>query len=86
MFVLVITPEADTSDLARRALEANGWWVTAVEDRETALRSASDQAPQLVVIDAEVTAAGELVKIFASRHGGPGALVLAPENGELDVW
>ena len=81
MFVLVVTRQAATGELVRQTLGAEGWWVTAVADRETAVRSASDQAPQLVVIDGSVDEATEVVRFFASRHGGPGALLLASGNG-----
>ena len=81
MFVLVVTRQAATGELVRQTLGAEGWWVTAVADHETAVRSASDQAPQLVVIDGSVDEAVELVRFFASRHGGPGALLLASGNG-----
>lgn len=81
MFVLVVTHQATTGELVRQTLGAEGWWVTAVADRETAVRSASDQAPQLVVIDGSVDEAGELVRFFASSHGGPGALLLGDGAG-----
>lgn len=77
MFVLVVTRDAAVGELVRQSLGAEGWWVTAVSDRETAVRSASGQAPQLVVIDGAVDAAADLVRFFAARHGGPGALLLA---------
>ena len=51
MFVLVVTRQVATGELVRQTLGAEGWWVTAVADRETAVRSASDQAPQLVVVE-----------------------------------
>ena len=83
MFVLVVTHQATTGELVRQTLGAEGWWVTAVADRETAVRSASDQAPQLVVIDGSVDEAGELVRFFASSHGGPGALLLGDGAGAV---
>ncbi len=79
-FVLVVTAEPDLARAVREVLAAQGWWVTVVAGREAAMRAAADHEPGLVLIDAALEGASELVRTFGSKNGGPGALVMAPSG------
>lgn len=82
VFILLASADEKSGAELRESLGAQGWWITLVGDREGALRAAADHEPEVVVIDAMVPGAVELVRIFSSRNGGPGALVLGPPEGE----
>lgn len=76
--ILVASEDSGTKETIKAALSVQGWWVTAVGDRQTALQVAADQAPELVIVDSALPESLELVRAFGSRNGGPGALVCAP--------
>ncbi len=78
--ILVVSGDLGERERLKSSLQARGWWVVAVGDRQSALRAAADQAPRAVILDAELDDAPELVKTFGSSNGGPGALVLSPET------
>ncbi len=79
VLVLAVTDDNELGKRLRDGLGAEGWWVSQVEDRQAALRSAADQEPQLVLIDDEIDGTADLVRVFGSRGGGPGAVVLSGE-------
>jgi serine/threonine protein kinase/DNA-binding NarL/FixJ family response regulator len=82
VFILLASADEERGAELRESLGAQGWWITLVGDREGALRAAADHEPEVVVVDAMLPGAAELVRIFSSRNGGPGALVLGPPEGE----
>lgn len=75
--ILVAVRDAPQRESLRAALHREGWQVSVVGSLDSAYRMAADQAPQLVVLDAELPGSDELVKVFARGHGGPGILLLA---------
>ncbi|MGH9464564.1 MAG: hypothetical protein ACRD0X_02890, partial [Thermoanaerobaculia bacterium] len=75
--ILVAVRDAPQRESLRAALHREGWQVSVVGSLDSAYRMAADQAPQLVVLDAELPGSEELVKVFARGHGGPGILLLA---------
>lgn len=81
--ILVAVRDAAHRDSLRAALQREGWQVSVVGSLDSAYRMAADQAPQLVVLDADLPGSEELVKVFARGQGGPGILLLADgEAGE----
>lgn len=86
ILVLAVTPDAAVAQHVRSVLSAQGWWVSVVGDREAALRVAADHEPALVLVDSTIEGAIELVGIFGSKNGGPGALVMASPDREDDTF
>ena len=85
-FVLLVSADSKKGTAMRETLIAQGWWVSLVFDREGALRAAADHEPDLVVVDQRVGSAPELVKIFSSRNGGPGAVALGSADGDIESF
>ena len=85
VFILLAATDEEAGSKLRETLGAQGWWVNLVHDREGALRAAADHEPEVVIIDANVSGATELVRIFSSANGGPGTLVLVDADGELET-
>jgi len=85
--LLVVSADPRQNARIKAALSVQGWWVSEVADRQTALRAAADQAPDLVLVDADLTGARDLARSFGSAGGGPGVLLLGdgPASGEADA-
>lgn len=80
--ILLAEDEAPTIDHIRSALASQGWLVKTVHSRDQALRAASEFAPQLVLVNARLTGADDLVRTFSRRSGGPGVVLLSGGNGD----
>ena len=78
--ILVVEQEQRYVERISEALSSQGWQVEGVRDRATAVKHVADQAASLVVVNSEVPESGELIKTFSRSHGGPGTVVLIPEN------
>ncbi len=79
--ILVVSGEGRIGRHVRSVLGSQGWWVTTAAGREEALRASADHQPALVIVDCEVEGAGELVRAFGSKNGGPGVLLLESADG-----
>ncbi len=80
--ILVVSDDLVEIETVRAALSVHGWWVTVAGDRETALQSAADQAPKLVLVDTQLPDALELIGSFGAAGGGPGVVALAGRGFE----
>ncbi|MDH3746095.1 MAG: hypothetical protein OES47_13435, partial [Acidobacteriota bacterium] len=80
VLVLAVTQDKKLDKKIRDALGGEGWWVSQVEDSQSALRSAADHEPHLVLVDEDVNGADDLVRVFGSKSGGPGAVVLSHDG------
>ena len=80
--ILLADREPSSIDQLRSTLTAQGWQVRAVQSREQALQAASEQAPNLVLVDGRLAGARDLIRRFCRRSGGPGVILLANESQE----
>lgn len=74
--LLVVSADPRQNARIKAALSVQGWWVSEVADRQTALRAAADQAPNLVLVDGDLAGALDLAKGFSVTGGGPGVVLL----------
>jgi serine/threonine protein kinase len=74
--LLVVSADPRQNARIKAALSVQGWWVSEVADRQTALRAAADQAPNLVLVDGDLPGALDLAKSFSVAGGGPGIVLL----------
>src|SRR5688572_15823226 len=79
MRVLVVESESRHAERAKDGLGSDGWSVEIVTSVQAASKAAASQAPQLMIVNAELAGARELMRTFARSHGGPGAIALVPE-------
>ena len=80
--ILLAEDEAPTVDHVRSVLASQGWLVKTVDSRDQALRTASEFAPQLVLVNDRLAGVEDLVRTFSRRSGGPGVVLLSAEaNG-----
>ncbi len=82
--ILVVEHEGRYIERIQDALSAEGWQPRFVAGRPEALRAAASEAPHLVLVNAELPGAAELLRSFARRNGGPGAVALVPERGAVE--
>ncbi|MEE8138474.1 MAG: protein kinase, partial [Thermoanaerobaculia bacterium] len=80
--ILLADREPSRIDQLRSTLTAQGWQVRAVQSREQALQAASEQAPNLVLVDGSLAGARDLIRRFCRRSGGPGVILLADQSQE----
>lgn len=85
--LLVVSADPRQNARIKAALSVQGWWVSEVADRQTALRAAADQAPSLVLVDGDLAGARDLARSFGTAGGGPGVLLLGggPATGDADA-
>ena len=88
MFVLLISADTQLESGVRESLGGQGWWVTRVGDRQTAIRTAADHQPSSVVVDSAIEDVEEVVRTFGLRAGGPGVVLLAAgaEGEDTFAW
>jgi serine/threonine protein kinase len=79
--LLVVSADPRQNARIKAALSVQGWWVSEVADRQTALRAAADQAPNLVLVDGDLAGALDLAKGFSLAGGGPGVVLLGGGPG-----
>ncbi|HEX3556031.1 MAG TPA: TonB family protein [Thermoanaerobaculia bacterium] len=78
--ILVVEQEERYVERIRAALTSEGWKVRVVPGADQAIQAAASEAPDLVMVSAEVPAAGTLAGAFSRSGGGPGAVGLLPEG------
>jgi len=78
--ILVVEHEGRYIERIQDALASEGWSPRFVAGRPEALRAAASEAPSLVLVNAELPGAPELLGTFARRNGGPGAVALVAEQ------
>ncbi|HWM93477.1 MAG TPA: protein kinase [Thermoanaerobaculia bacterium] len=78
--ILVVEPEPRYSERIHAALGADGWRIRVENDPEQALRIASAERPDLVLLSAEVPGAESLASSFSRSAGGPGVIGLLSES------
>jgi CheY-like chemotaxis protein len=85
--ILVVEQEDRYVERIRDALASEGWRAQMVGDHPEAVRAASSEAPNLVLVSTEVAGASSLYASFARKSGGPGVVALVPEHraGELSA-
>ncbi len=80
--ILVVEKEKRYVERIEQALSPQGWEILGVEDRAAAMARAAEADVAVLVVNAEVAEASELVASFGRSNGGPGAVVLVPENSD----
>ncbi len=83
--ILVVEQEQRYIERISEALSSYGWAVEGVRDRESALEHVDDGPVDLLVVASDVSGASELLATFVRRAGGPGAVLLVPENPDKEV-
>src|SRR5579863_5300928 len=79
--ILVVGQEQHSLERFHRVLSAEGWRVRVAQGRAQALQAAAAEPPDLVLTGAEVPGAEELVAACRRSAGGPGIVVVMPEEG-----
>src|SRR5262245_59391825 len=79
MQILVVESEGRHAERAKDGLGSDGWSVDVVSSAEAAVAAAANRAPQLVIVNAELAGARELLHNFSRAAGGPGSIALLPE-------
>ncbi len=77
--ILVVESEGRHAERVRDGLGSDGWQVEVVSSCEAAVAAVADRAPQLVLINAELPGAPEMLRSLSRAHGGPGSIALLPE-------
>ena len=77
--ILVVESEGRHAERVRDGLGSDGWQVEVVSSCEAAVASVADRAPQLVLINAELPGAPEMLRSLSRAQGGPGSIALLPE-------
>ncbi|MEO8195919.1 MAG: protein kinase, partial [Thermoanaerobaculia bacterium] len=77
--ILVVESEGRHAERVRDGLGSDGWQVEVVTSCEAAVAAVADRAPQLVLINAELPGAPEMLRNLSRAHGGPGSIALLPE-------
>src|SRR6478672_2561944 len=78
--ILVVEQEDRYAERIRAALSVEGWKVRVVPSADQAIQAAASEAPDLVLVSAEVPAAATLAGAFSRNGGGPGVVGLLPEG------
>jgi TonB family protein len=78
--ILVVEQEDRYVERIRAALSLEGWKVRVVPNADQAIQAAASEAPDLVLVSAEVPAAATLAGAFSRSGGGPGVLGLLAEG------
>ncbi|HYX24338.1 MAG TPA: TonB family protein [Thermoanaerobaculia bacterium] len=78
--ILVVEQEERYVERIRAALTSEGWRVRVVPGIDQAIQAAASEAPDLVLVSADVLAAGTLAGAFSRHGGGPGVVGLLPEG------
>ncbi|MEO7793816.1 MAG: TonB family protein [Thermoanaerobaculia bacterium] len=77
--ILVVESEGRHAERVRDGLGSDGWQVEVVTSCEAAVAAVADRAPQLVLINAELPGAPEMLRSLSRAQGGPGSIALLPE-------
>lgn len=74
--VLVIEKDSEAVESVRTALIPEGWQVRAVGAPSEALAAAAAEAPELVLLNADLPGAELAARSFSRQNGGPGVVLL----------
>ena len=77
--ILVVESEGRHAERVRDGLGSDGWQVEVVSSCEAAVAAVADRAPQLIIVNAELPGAPEMLRSFSRAQGGPGSIALLPE-------
>lgn len=77
--ILVVESEGRHAERVRDGLGSDGWEVEIVTSCEAAVAAVADRAPQLVLVNAELAGAAEMLRKMSRAQGGPGSIALMPE-------
>ncbi|MEO8276134.1 MAG: TonB family protein [Thermoanaerobaculia bacterium] len=83
--ILVVESEGRYAERVRDGLGSDGWQVEIVSSCEAAVAAVADRAPQLVLINAELPGAKEMLRSLSRAQGGPGSIALLPEMVGMDL-
>ena len=86
--ILVVESDPDIADLvARQALQPMGYQVTVAPDAPTAIRTAIQAAPDLILADLELPGLSgkDLLTALSSQGIGAPIIILAKKGKETDV-
>ncbi len=79
--ILVVEQEDRYVERINGALSAEGWRVRVVPRADQAIQAAASEAPDLVLVSAEIPGAETLASSFSRSAGGPGVVGLLSETG-----
>jgi TonB family protein len=79
--ILVVEQEERYVERINGALSAEGWRVRVVPRADQAIQAAASEAPDLVMVSAEIPGAETLASSFSRSAGGPGVVGLLSEEG-----
>jgi TonB family protein len=79
--ILVVEQEERYVERINGALSAEGWRVRVVPRADQAIQAAASEAPDLVLVSAEIPGAETLASSFSRSAGGPGVVGLLSETG-----
>ena len=77
-WIVVLESEGRQTESLREGLAEDGWLVEATSTYESAAAAVSQRSPQLVLANAELPRAAELLSTSSRAHGGPGSVALVP--------
>ena len=78
--ILVVEQEERYIERIRDALGSEGWRSQVVSGHPEALRAASSEAPNLVLVNSELEGATGVFASFARSNGGPGVVAMVSER------
>ena len=78
--ILVVEQEPRSIERIREALTAEGWKTRVVGSQAEALQAGASEAPDLVVVSADIAGIEAVASSFSRSAGGPGVVALLGEN------
>jgi TonB family protein len=85
MLILVVESESRHAERAKDGLGSDGWSIEVVSSAAAAAAAAGSLAPQLILVNAEMPGAVELLRRFSRAQGGPGTIAMLPEMPSADA-
>ena len=79
MLILVVESESRHAQRAGDGLGSDGWTVEVAPSCAAAAAAATKHPPDLVLVNSTLAGARDLLRDFARKNGGPGAIALLPE-------
>ncbi|MGE4190300.1 MAG: protein kinase, partial [Thermoanaerobaculia bacterium] len=83
--ILVVESESRHAERASDGLGSDGWSVEVVASCEEAVAAAANRAPQLLLVNAGLVGARDLLHNFSRAQGGPGSIALTPEIADAQT-
>src|SRR5436305_10534887 len=78
--ILVVEQEHRYIERINEALHAEGWRTRVVGSQAEALRAGASEAPDLVLVSADIPGVEAVASSFSRSAGGPGVVALLAEN------